>query len=35
MDKHLLEINEKFKYKINITHPITKYVNINSTWINI
>lgn len=29
MDKHLFEINEKFKYKINITYPITKYGKIN------
>ncbi len=29
MNKHLIQINEVFKYKINITYPITKYIKIN------
>ena len=29
MNKKVLEINEKFKYKININYPITKFNNVN------
>lgn len=29
VNKKVLEINEKFKYKININYPITKFNNVN------